>query len=1024
MISSVLVANRGEIARRVFATCRRLGIGTVAVYTDPDAASPHVAEADARVRLEGTRGYLDTAQLIAAARAAGADAIHPGYGFLSENAEFAAAVTEAGLTWIGPPVAAVAAMGSKIEAKKMMAAAGVPVLEELDPDTVTPDQLPVLIKASAGGGGRGMRVVDELSALPGQVEAARREAQSAFGDPTVFCERYLATGHHVEVQVMADQHGTVWAVGERECSIQRRHQKVIEEAPSPLVERTEGMRAKLFEASRLAAEAIGYAGAGTVEFMADDGGDFFFLEMNTRLQVEHPVTEATTGLDLVELQLHVADGGRLGAEPPPSRGSSIEARLYAEDPAKNWQPQAGTVHRFDVPAAAEFDPDVRGVRVDSGVVDGSEVSIFYDPMLAKVISWAPTRRQAAAVLAGALARARIHGVRTNRDLLVNVLRHPAFLDGATDTAFFDTHGLDRLAAPLGDDRAVTLSAIAAALADAAQNRDSATIFAAAPSGWRNLVSGFQTKSYADAAGDEHLVRYRYTRAGVNLPDHDDVTLVSVAPNRVVLAVEGVERPFDVARYASDVFVDSPLGPVQLVALPRYPDPDAAVAQGSLLAPMPGSVLRIGAAVGDSVSAGQPLVWLEAMKMEHTVTAPGDGVLAELNVEVGQQVDVGTVLARVDNPGGTAMSSFVETEEQQALRKAVAAMAANYGQDYYLEKARSGQHTDELWSEAGKLGFIGVNLPEEYGGGGAGMYELALVMEEMSANGCALLLMVVSPAINGTIISKFGTEEQKKRWIPGIADGSITMAFAITEPDAGSNSHRITTTARRDGSDWILSGQKVFISGVDQAQAVLVVGRAYKDGVAKSESLRPALFIVPTDTPGLSWTKIEMELVSPENQFQLFLDEVRLPADALVGSEDAAIAQLFAGLNPERIMGAASAVGMGRFAINKAVDYVKTRQVWKTPIGAHQGLSHPLAQNHIEIELAKLMMQKAATLYDLGDDAGAAEAANMAKYAAGGGVGARRRPGGAVTRRQRVDQGVRHRGGGHRIEAGPHRTGQP
>lgn len=327
-------------------------------------------------------------------------------------------------------------------------------------------------------------------------------------------------------------------------------------------------------------------------------------------------------------------------------------------------------------------------------------------------------------------------------------------------------------------------------------------------------------------------------------------------------------------------------------------------------------------------------------------------------------------------------SFVETEEQQALRKAVAAMSANYGPDYYLEKARAGEHTDELWSEAGKLGFIGVNLPEEYGGGGAGMYELSLVMEEMSAGGCALLMMVVSPAINGTIISKFGTEEQKRRWVPGIADGTITMAFAITEPDAGSNSHRITTTARRDGSDWVLSGQKVFISGVDQAQAVLVVGRAQTGTGAKSESLRPALFVVPIDTPGMSWTKIDMEIVSPENQFQLFLDDVRLPADALVGSEDAAIAQLFAGLNPERIMGAASAVGMGRFAINKATDYVKTRQVWKAPIGAHQGISHPLAQNHIEIELAKLMMQKAATLYDLGDDGGAAEAANMAKYAAG------------------------------------------
>lgn len=325
------------------------------------------------------------------------------------------------------------------------------------------------------------------------------------------------------------------------------------------------------------------------------------------------------------------------------------------------------------------------------------------------------------------------------------------------------------------------------------------------------------------------------------------------------------------------------------------------------------------------------------------------------------------------------TSFIENEERQALRQAVAAMTANYGQDYYLEKARAQQHTDELWNEAGKLGFLGVNLPEQYGGGGAGMYELSLVMEEMAAHGCALLMMVVSPAINGTIISKFGTDEQKQRWLPGIADGSITMAFAITEPDAGSNSHKITTTARRDGSDWILSGQKVFISGIDQAQVVLVVGRTEE---AKTGKLRPALFVVPTDAAGFTYTPIEMELISPERQFQVFIDDVRLPADALVGSEDAAIAQLFAGLNPERIMGAASAVGMGRFAIGKAVDYAKTRKVWGTPIGAHQGLSHPLAQNHIEVELAKLMMQKAATLYDSGDDAGAAEAANMAKYAAG------------------------------------------
>jgi pyruvate carboxylase subunit A/propionyl-CoA carboxylase alpha chain len=649
MISRVLVANRGEIARRVFATCRRLGIGTVAVYTEPDAASPHVAEADVRVRLEGNNGYLDVAQLIAAAKASDADAIHPGYGFLSENAEFAAAVQQAGLIWIGPPVAAVQAMGSKIEAKKMMAAAGVPVLDELDPESVTTAQLPVLIKASAGGGGRGMRVVRDLAALPGQVEAAQREAQSAFGDPTVFCERYLATGHHVEVQVMADAHGTVWAVGERECSIQRRHQKVIEEAPSPLVERTPGMRAKLFAAARLAAEAIGYTGAGTVEFMADDIGDFFFLEMNTRLQVEHPVTEETTGLDLVELQLDVASGGRLPSELPAAHGHSIEARLYAEDPAKNWQPQAGTVHRFAVPGTrTEFGTlDRAGVRVDSGIVDGSSVSVFYDPMLAKVISYAPTRRQAAGILADALARTHLHGIRTNRDLLVNVLRHPAFLDGATDTAFFDTHDLATLAAPLADQTAAKLAALAAALAEAAGNRRTATALAEVPSGWRNTPSGYQTKRFADA-DEEYEIRYRFVRGRLELPDFDGVTLVSATPDRVVLSAGAVERPFDVARYGADVFVDGPLGPVRLVAQSRFPDPDAAVAHGSLLAPMPGSVIRIGAAVGDQVTAGQPLIWLEAMKMEHTIAAPNDGVLAELNVATGQQVDVGAVLARVED----------------------------------------------------------------------------------------------------------------------------------------------------------------------------------------------------------------------------------------------------------------------------------------------------------------------------------------------------------------------------------------
>jgi propionyl-CoA carboxylase alpha chain len=663
VITRILVANRAEIARRVFATCRRLGIGTVAVYTEPDAGAPHVAEADARVLLPGTRGYLDAAALVDAAKAAGADAIHPGYGFLSESADFAAAVQDAGLTWIGPPVSAVAAMGSKIEAKKIMAAAGVPVLEELDPTTVAQSHLPVLVKASAGGGGRGMRVVTELPSLATEVAAAQREAASAFGDDTVFCERYLPRGRHIEVQVMADAHGVVWAVGERECSIQRRHQKVIEESPSPLVERVARMRDKLFDAAIKAATAIGYAGAGTVEFLADEDGSFYFLEMNTRLQVEHPVTECVTGLDLVELQIQVAEERRLEPYPPEAHGYSIEARLYAEDPAHNWQPQAGAVYAFVIPnVATTFEPLLRaGVRVDSGVVDGSVASVHYDPMLAKVISYAPTRDQAAALLADALARARIHGVRTNRDLLVNVLRHPAFLAGETDTAFFDTHDLATLSRPLADTDTVWRSAVAAALAEAAHNRATATVFGGIPSGWRNLTSGFQVKSYADDAGTEHEVRYRFDRGALHIADAPDVAQVSATPEQVVLRIAadarskgqmGVDRPFDVARYGDDVFVDSADGPVRLTVVPRFPDPGSSLQPGSLVAPMPGAVSRVGAEVGDTVTAGQPLVWMEAMKMEHAVNAPKDGVVVELNVKVGQQVELGAVLARVEQEENT------------------------------------------------------------------------------------------------------------------------------------------------------------------------------------------------------------------------------------------------------------------------------------------------------------------------------------------------------------------------------------
>ncbi|GAA1568728.1 acyl-CoA dehydrogenase [Kribbella hippodromi] len=324
-------------------------------------------------------------------------------------------------------------------------------------------------------------------------------------------------------------------------------------------------------------------------------------------------------------------------------------------------------------------------------------------------------------------------------------------------------------------------------------------------------------------------------------------------------------------------------------------------------------------------------------------------------------------------------NFVESEERRELRKVVGELGAKYGYEWFNRQARSGGSTAELWREAGKLGFLGVNLPEQYGGGGGGMADLSIVLEELGAAGCPLLMMVVSPSICGTVISRFGTGDQKQRWLPGLADGSTIMAFAITEPDAGSNSHQITTTARRTGDGWSLTGRKVFISGLDVAKAVLVVGRTED---ARTGKLKPALFIVPIDAPGVEFRQIEMDLISPDKQYALFLDDVQLPPDALVGSEDAALMQLFAGLNPERIMASAFAIGIARHALGKATTYVKERTVWKAPIGAHQGLAHPLAQIKIELELARLMMQKAAALYDAGDDLAAGEAANMAKYAAG------------------------------------------
>ncbi|WP_347353963.1 biotin carboxylase N-terminal domain-containing protein [Intrasporangium sp.] len=654
----MLVANRGEIARRVFATCRRRGIATVAVYSDADTDSPHVDDADAAVRLAGTtpaETYLRGDLVIAAAHRAGADAIHPGYGFLSENAEFAAAVQAAGLIWIGPEPRAIRLMGSKVESKQLMAEAGVPVLDRLDPAGISAAHLPVLVKASAGGGGRGMRIVRTLDEVGAAVGSASREAAASFGDPMVFCERYLEAGHHIEVQVMGDAHGTVWALGERECSLQRRHQKVIEEAPSPLVEHLGGdLRARLLTAARNAAAAVDYRGAGTVEFLADDRGRFWFLEMNTRLQVEHPVTESVTGLDLVGLQLDMAAGLALHGAEPTMTGHSIEARLYAEDPAHDWQPQSGTLHLLELPdATTSFAiPEEHGIRLDSGVRDGSVVGVAYDPMLAKVISRAPTRDEAARELAGALRRARIHGPTTNRDLLVASLLHSDYLSGAADTRFYTQHDPAGLASAAALEP--TLGALVAALADAALDRADAAVLQGIPSGFRNVPGGFQRRGYTVRA-DELVVGYRHTRRGLELErlpaGTGSVALLVAEPDRVVLEVDGIRRRYTVGRFASgdvsSVVVQGAEGSITLQGVPRFTDPSTRVPTGTLLAPMPGTVVRVAAAAGTRVAVGQPLLWLEAMKMEHLVAAPTAGVVTHLSVVVGQQVDQGTTLAVVD-----------------------------------------------------------------------------------------------------------------------------------------------------------------------------------------------------------------------------------------------------------------------------------------------------------------------------------------------------------------------------------------
>ena len=683
-IRKLLIANRGEIAARVIRTARAMDIGTVAVFSPADADAPYVQAADEAVPLPGNvpaDSYLNATALIAAAQRAGADAVHPGYGFLSENAAFARACADADLIFVGPPPQAIEAMGSKIAAKDLMATAGVPVLPSvavpggaaraaLPPSARSGDRgdpggrppgleesaesatvlaaarrigFPLLVKAAFGGGGRGMRVVTRQEDLAAALAAARREAEAAFGDGTVFLERYLDAPRHIEVQIFGDAHGTLVHLFERECSIQRRYQKIIEEAPSPAVPET--LRQELGEAAVAAGKAIGYTGAGTVEFVLDSAQRFYFLEVNTRLQVEHPVTELVTGLDLVALQLQVAEGQPLPAEVRLAtlNGHAIEARLYAEDVAAGFLPATGTLRAFEI-------PPLPGIRVDAGVAAGSQVGPHYDAMLAKVIAHGPTRDAARRRLARCLAETRLHGVTSNRDLLIGILREEEFQNGQFDTGYLTRHDPEQLARSWRDPAAPGRHALAAALAGQAARRAEARVLRTVPSGWRNVPNQDQHVTF-DHDGDQLDVHYRFAgatfSATVNGEPVTGLAIRTATPDLVIADIEGVRRAFTVRQSGATWDVDSYLGSTQLTELPRFPDPQTRAAPGSLLAPMPGTVVRLEVAPGTQVAAGTPIVVLEAMKMEHSVCAPHDGVVTDIEVTGGQQVDVGTVLAVLD-----------------------------------------------------------------------------------------------------------------------------------------------------------------------------------------------------------------------------------------------------------------------------------------------------------------------------------------------------------------------------------------
>jgi propionyl-CoA carboxylase alpha chain len=640
--TTLLIANRGEIARRVIRTAHDMGIRCVAVYTAADAGAPFVQDADEAVLLPGS--YLDGKAILDAARATGAAAIHPGYGFLSENAGFAADVAAAGIVWVGPSPEAIERMGDKLAAKALADEVGVPTLPgSNDVRDAARVGFPLLVKAAAGGGGKGMRIVESADQLDEAVAAARREAKSGFGDDRVFVERYVRRARHVEIQILGDAHGNVVHLGERECSIQRRHQKILEESPSPRVDAE--LRELMGQAALRLAGALHYQSAGTVEFLIDDDtGEFFFLEVNTRLQVEHPVTELVTGIDLVREQLRIAAGEPLGYGQTAIsfHGAAVEARLYAEDPANEFLPETGTLVAFD-PAPTPV------VRWDSGVARGSVIGTDFDPMLAKVIAHAPTRAEAAGRLALALERLHLGGVITNRDFLVATLRTPAFLAGDTTTDFIDRVKPPRKLALAADE--VVLVAEIAALWIQGENRANARVLTEAPSGWRNARMPAQRVVF-EVGGEQVAVAHRAQRDGSFQIDAANgarkiARVYAWEPGAIDVELDGRRVRARVTRHGERLIVHGPRGDVELTIQPRFVIPGRTEARGGFAARMPGKVIDVRVQAGDVVRAGQTLLVLEAMKMEHPMTATADGVVTEVRVAVGDQVVSGAVLLVVE-----------------------------------------------------------------------------------------------------------------------------------------------------------------------------------------------------------------------------------------------------------------------------------------------------------------------------------------------------------------------------------------